>query len=241
MGNNFFFTNYECDKCNHFFGEMETSLSMYGGVRNTIAMIKGKKTRFQNTKNGHINIRVTPDLNRKQEDLTSRYDSIKLIENESKLIINFNKQSYIPKHVLKSLVKIGVCLCDNSNIRKYKDTIEWLLTKDDKNIKSPLFTIFQSELKSIHKHPSAILYKKRKEFSADKFPDACLVLFFGLYIIQIFRPLNTNDIWIESSKELHLPVVSQVARKNTYRKVDFSSNNRKVNEENSFSCDFKKS
>jgi len=226
MGNKKYFSNCECDSCNEHFSLYETSLSNYGGILNTFSRIKGKKGYAKHkgvneqsetfVENNQVRIIINePSSN---ENLAFEFD-----EKTNLITINTNKYSYTPIHALKSLVKIGFCMLDQTSLQPYDYTRKWLIEQSELKLPSnnPLYYLYRRIGGRLFPHPWAVLYKKRKEFSSAPCPTHSLLVFYGLFGYQIFLPGNILDNWIHDRNRIVLPIVNQIS-------ITKNNNNQKI-------------
>lgn len=210
MGNKFCFSNFECDTCNEYFGTLEDSLSNLGGILNSFSTIKGKKgySKYKGNKEGlevlaknsnEVVIRTNDDKKGK---------TFILDNNNKKVKFDTNQYAYIPQDAYKTLVKIGLCMLEESELFKYKGAIKWIMQPKLKNYEShPFFNVFRKvggEKRFLK--PLAILMKKRNNLELPNFPQHTLILFYGIIQYQIFLPFHEEDKLILSKQEVVFPL-----------------------------------
>lgn len=256
MGNKLFFSNYECDECNTLFSKYEDSFANFGGIFNTISMLKGKRGVPKHkhphegfevlASDGKLNIRLNASqkVNKElEESLLTKFDSVQIDEQKGRIHINTIKHTYIPKYAFKLLAKIGLSLLKSSDINNFDRAINWLITPyhEFDKLKNPLFHIYKRIQPKNFPQPWGVLFKKRSELLNYPSPEKVLLLFFGNYAYQIFLPFNNLDNWIWSQKELvlpienHLVILDGTSHDHRFQTIDLNSNEKRKGEKDSFS------
>ncbi|BDC97289.1 HNH endonuclease [Treponema saccharophilum] len=120
------FTNYECDECNHKFGNtIEDHLNKYLFPNRIASCILGKRGTITykhpifgdnriDVTNGHWDVKTDGKV-----ELVQQID-------EHTLQINLTRQTYIPVNVYKALVKMAISIVPESEISNFDNTIKWL-------------------------------------------------------------------------------------------------------------------
>ena len=256
MGNKNFFSNFECDNCNHLFSFYETSLSSYGGILNTFSKVKGKrgyskhKSNIENAETFVEKDKVIMKIirpNKKDSIISVNYD-----EAIETMTFRTTKNSYIPLDAFKALVKIGICLLPENDLAYYDLTRQWLLNENTINIEAskPLLNVFQKIGGRHFEHPWAILMKRRESAKQEPCPKHSVILFYGIFGFQFFIPGNILDQWILNGKRIILPIENHISYETRDSKnklktgvniIDFSSAKKQVNPKHTFKVSFKKS
>ena len=210
MGNKFCFSYFECDSCNQYFGTLEDSLFNLGGIHNVFSGVKGKKG-FPKYKGNKENLTLFA-----KEENEIRIQSNKGVDSETfvfdkekeRIFVETNQHSFIPQNAFKALVKIGLCMIDQSEMDNYKETFKWInSTNTTENDNNPFFNVFMNVGGNIRlSKPIAILFKKRKSNSLKNIPEHTLLISYGIIKYQIFLPfhISENDILIDN--KLILPI-----------------------------------
>ncbi|MBQ9258528.1 MAG: hypothetical protein IJ187_01570 [Neisseriaceae bacterium] len=187
------FTNYECDECNHKFGNtIEDHLNKYLFPIRIASCILGKKGTitykhpfFQNNridvKKGHIDIKSDSNV-----ELVQQLD-------EHTLKINLIRQTYIPINVYKALVKMAISIIPESELSFFKNTIKWLQS-NEKTIEDYFgqFVIMRF-FPGTTKFPFIkILLLKRKD-NKSIIPAYQFIIAFAHYSFQIIVPCFEKD------------------------------------------------
>lgn len=204
-GNKSLISNFECDTCNAKFSRYESSLSAFGGIRDSLSLIKKKSggyPKFKDEKNG-IELKFeNGTLELKIKKLNS--PSVKI--NANKLTLEPLKQSYVPRFVLKSLVKIALGLLKKDDVKFFKQTFEWLSLPNDSITESnqSLMVLYGNEIRPPLQKPVGILCRKKTNYNA---PEFCLLFMYGFHIYQVFIPFCTLDKEIDLL-DIHHPIES---------------------------------
>jgi hypothetical protein len=128
IGNTTLFSTYECDSCNHFFGEtIEDHLSKYLLPYKICSTISGKKNKlsYESIKKNRIDV---TDYN---IDVIES-DNGALIEwiDNKRFKLKMIRQTYIPIMVFKSLVKMALSIVPESELDDLNNTFLWLKNKE---------------------------------------------------------------------------------------------------------------
>lgn len=130
LDNDKLFSFYECDTCNHKFGEtIEDHLSKYLFPYRIGSSILGKKGKISykldetnrlDVTDGHWNV------------IESIPESIVEVVDDNTINLKIKRQTYIPIMVYKALVKIALTIVPEDELKNLKNTIDWLMTTDRK-------------------------------------------------------------------------------------------------------------
>ncbi|AHM61254.1 hypothetical protein D770_15000 [Flammeovirgaceae bacterium 311] len=261
-GNKLFFSNFECDSCNSIFSKYEDSFANFGGIINTLSMIKGKRgiPKYKGNKgsfeafvqDGAVQLMLThPEgsSSLSRDEFLMSHDAVKVDRKNNKLHFNTEKTSYIPQDVLKVFVKIGYSMLSNEEVLKYDLTRKWLINEFDTEPDSPhplLFLVRRVGGSKYFKHPLAFLAKRRYKRENYPCPEHTLILFYGVFAYQIFLPFNYDEKWLLGFEEIQMPIMNDLAKVAvdannitvSVDTVDLSSKERKKGKDN-FSVDLK--
>jgi len=141
LGNKTLFASFECNECNSYFGKIETELANFMLPYNSVVGTRGKKGPPHYKKSGEIEIFSTENRNISIQNYPKQ---LNLSDKQFDIPVTHD---YIPNHVYKTLVKIGVSILDEEHIKYVKHIISWLLNKEQSTIFTPLmlFTIYPFE------------------------------------------------------------------------------------------------
>lgn len=228
-------SNFECDDCNNKFSIYETSLSMLGGIRDSMSLIKSKHKypKYKDTKN---NLVVHYDKGILKMIIDK--DNPKIDFANNKLKIETNRPSYIPRYVIKSLAKIAICLLKEKDVILFKKTIKWLATPKD-NLSDDAqnyMVLYGNEIRPPVQRPSAILMRKKVVYDA---PEFCIIFRYGFHIYQMFLPFCELDKNI-SNEILYHPIESpNVLQKKEFVRYEKGSTNGTSSQNQRWKCSLK--
>lgn len=210
MGNKLHFSNYECDDCNAYFGNLEDSLSNFAGVLNSLSTVKGKRgySKFKDKKDDiEIFANSKDEIIARTEKAEEEYGIIRNIENGT-ITIEANQPSYIPLDAYKALVKIGLYMLPEDEVKNYAKAFEWIRSENTtENQYNPFFNIFRKvggEKRFLQ--PWAVLYKKQDHNLLENFPHHTFLLFYGIITYQVFLPFHKDDEHLENEEEIIFPI-----------------------------------
>jgi len=141
LGNKEYFSDFECDTCNHRFGIYENEFANFLGISRTLTMTKGKKG--------------VPTFKSPDKNLTIREKESGLLDiNEVESNKNIKKDSdtmtiktamhpYCSISIFKSLVKIGLSMVPNENISEFNETLRYLFEDNSKVFDNSLISMLQ--------------------------------------------------------------------------------------------------
>lgn len=194
LGNRIFFNNYECDECNHYFGEeIEPHLVKWLGILIVIFGGKGRNgvpdLKFDNGMISHSkeNSGMAIICRKENNDLNS------IIDGEKNGIIDLGEgEQYIPVRAYKALVKIALGFVPEEKMQLFKNTIQWVMNGFDVvdgRLPKVACCLYPQEL---NQQPEVTLYL-RKNSSDEKAPAAvAVVMMCGIILIYII-PFVLNE------------------------------------------------
>jgi hypothetical protein len=135
LGNKKLFSNYECDSCNHEFGNtIEDHLNKYLMPYRIGSIILGKKTTlsYKIGKNDRLDVtgrhwnitHVNGDEDEKK--LNEVLDTIVEEIDDHTVRFKIKRQTYIPIFVYKALEKIALDIIPDNEVSEFNDTFIWL-------------------------------------------------------------------------------------------------------------------
>lgn len=212
LGNKYIFLENECDDCNAFFGKkLENYLANYLGLSRTLSQVHGKKgVPSYKSRDGKSRI----DFTDKGLVIQGKEDStfMEIDENNKKIIFHCVRDSYIPIAVYKSLVKISLSLIDYSEIKYFKDTIDWIKEDSHDNSKYDMSNYAYIIEKFIPgPNPmglNAIAY--RRIHDCPSVPYYIFQLEFTNYIYQIAVPSKEKDAIFTNTDIKQLPTKNEI-------------------------------
>lgn len=206
FGNTGLFSAYECDTCNHHFGEgIENDLGNWTKPIRTMSRIKGRSGVPTIKKAG------TGQGWRVEFDGSgfhlSEYENDPVFElNQAARELNFelHRDSYVPVAVLKGLVKIGLTLLPDVEVQNFRETCEWILERDHSRNFVSEFPVYRTFVPGPMRADLITLMLFRRRQGIQNVPYAFYVLGYGNEVLQVFLPSVEQDRCIDG-KELALP------------------------------------
>lgn len=190
LGNIYYFTNDECDRCNKKFGAtIEQELLKYLSFSRVLSgQFEGFK--FHKIKTGSIEMSVNPDTNNVEFKLK---DYTKVLVKKDKIVIVLEVDSIDFSDVYRAMVKYVIGMLPASELKHFKKTISWINKE---------FTVSLPNIKeTIHKepvvHPFINLYIRKN--NADSLPYLCADLHILHYEFVFMIPGCELDNHILSS------------------------------------------
>jgi len=167
LGNKYLVSDFECDKCNKFFGDnYEDDLAAFLGMSRTILGVKNRYNKIPTFKSpGKMLVARREEFYGIKEGIkVSREESTKGIFNIDakfgKTEITYQKHPYTPIKVYKALLKIALSIIPEQYVADYRHAFEYLFKINDKP--SDLAKVLHCELPYNHKveNPVCLLFKK---------------------------------------------------------------------------------
>ena len=204
FGNTGLFSNYECDACNHLFGEgIESHLGNWTKPMRTLSQIKGRSGVPTIKKPG-------PEKGwRVQHSGTGlqlkEYEPFFEVDEEAKrLRFELHRDTYIPVAALKGLVKIGLTLITDVETQHFLETFDWIRDTDHlRNFVSDL-PVFRTFIPGPMRNDLIVLVLMRRRADIDTVPYAFFTFAYGNHVLQVFLPSISQDKCI-NGKPLSLP------------------------------------
>lgn len=206
----------ECDKCNNKFSRYERDLSIFGGIKNTISGVKGKK--YPKHIDKENSFKLTRTINELHLYLDKQTEAFKTENN--RFTIESSTQKFKPRFVLKALVKIALSLMEYDELYKFKKTIEWLSTPEDSftTQNHPMFILYEKEQVVPIPRPASMLMKKKKYHNS---PEYAFIFFYSFWAYQIFIPFNSADEKLDYD-DIRLPLSQLVITDRVNKEVKFN-------------------
>ncbi|MEC3906439.1 HNH endonuclease [Tamlana sp. 2201CG12-4] len=216
MGNKKYFSYFECDNCNQYFGQLEDSLFNFAGIFNTLSTIRGKKgfPKFK-TKTSDFQAKEFGTIVQKNHDPENE-DAFVYDEENERMNINVTMPSYVPHDVYKSLVKIALCMLPDDEFSEYSNTVNWLMSENSTQHKNnPFFNVFRKigGNPTMFPEPIAVLLRKKICKNTHKMPYYTLLLSYGIISYQIFIPFNNYDNHLANEEDIIFPIEERVVNK----------------------------
>ena len=206
FGNTRLFSNYECDACNHLFGEgIENHLGNWTKPMRTLSRIKGrsgvptiknpgpeKGWRVEHSSTGF-------QLNEYQDEPFFEVD-----EKAKQLRFELHRDTYIPVAALKGLVKIGLTLIPEIETKHFRETYGWIRNTDHSRNFVAELPVFRTFIPGPMPNDLIVLILMRRRADIDTVPYAFFTFAYGNHVLQVFLPSISQDKCI-NGKRLSLP------------------------------------
>jgi hypothetical protein len=248
LGNKNILSYFECDNCNgEIFTKYEDSFASFIGATRTFSQIKGKKGKVPK----HIEKKTGLEILSNEKGLEIKtlqgLDTTILNPDNKTLTIKTIKQSYVPLFVMKSLIKIGLCLVKDEELNNFLFSKKLLLSnKIDGSVNnSDMFRLFMYFIPgpTYYLKPSAYLYTRINNKLL--VPEKIIILTFGNHQYQIFLPNSNNDKYLKG-KQINVPIFPLIIDNSYFDKygkyqffsLNMSSNKLKKEEEHNINLHF---
>lgn len=202
FGNMGLFSYYECDDCNHLFGEgIENHLGNWTKPMRTLSRIKGRS--------GVPTIKKPdPDKGWRVEYdgsgfQLSQYEDepfFEVDEAAKQLRFQLHRDTYIPVAALKGLVKIGLTLIPDVEVPNFKETYDWTRDKDHSRNFVAEFPIFRTFVPGPMRNDLIVLMLMRRRAGVKDVPYAFYTMAYGNEVLQVFLPSLEQDRCIDGQK-----------------------------------------
>lgn len=203
FGNHIFFSNYECDVCNHFFGE-----KVEPHLRQWIAcMLFFSRTRGRS---GIPDLKFTNGFMKYDED-ENLFVIIQKGDGTGDKQISFSNDTeipvvqlgdgvpYIPSMVYKALVKVALGFVPDEKIEMFEETIAWLMNEED-NRALPQIAYALSIEPVINPQPEITLFLRKNEISNDLPSAVASLSMCGMHIVCVI-PFCKSDNGVDFTSD----------------------------------------
>ncbi len=195
LGNRNLLSYFECDECNALFGMYEQSFANLFGGSITFAGIKGKSKKVPKFGDDKTGLKVSFCETRTQITMPAGNDQVE-VDLENKSIKVKAKRSYVPIHIPKTLIKIGLCMLQPEDVDDYDFARRFILdsTMDSRFEGNRMLRVSGYFIPGPSKFPKpfAQLYKKKPN-QAKSFPSRQLILGFANNYLQIMLPFAKSE------------------------------------------------
>ena len=205
LGNKSLLTNYECDSCNQHFGTgIENDLASWTKPSRTLSRIRGKRgvptiKELGAGKGWRIEYDSAFRVTQYESDPIAEMD-----EEQKCVTFKLKRDPYTPVAVLKAFVKIGLTVIPESELGKFRDTIEWIRCRDHSRPFVQSFPILHTFQPGPMRNDLTVLMLMRRKPDVSEAPFAFFVIGFGNDVFQVFLPCPEEDRQIHAQR-LHLP------------------------------------
>lgn len=207
FGNTGLFSNYECDTCNHLFGQgIENDLGNWSEPMRTLSRIKGR--------NGVPTIKSPTTGKGWRVDYTNEGFQLKQyeddpffeIDEEAKQIsFELHRDPYIPVAALKGLVKIGLTLIPEVETQHFCETFNWVRDTDHTRDFVAELPVIRTFIPGPMRNNLIVLMLMRRRAGVDTVPYAFFTFAYGNEVLQVFLPSPSQDKCIHGNPLTLMP------------------------------------
>ena len=181
------YSNFECDDCNTRFSKLETDLSSYLGLGRSMTGLHGERK-----------VPGFPGIGIEAKSFTFKGKKMSVIHKEDaernietgETKLKYGKPSYTPANVYRLLVKWGLAILPNDEVRlNSKKTLFFL--RNDKVLKGSHISVYRYPL-TVTMPLHAYIFKKKK--TSDKVPTHAVSFNFDNFIITLPLLLHNDDM-----------------------------------------------
>lgn len=207
LGNKIWFSDFECDDCNLFFGlKYDNDLAAFMGISRSLTgvKVKGKKPGFRSGPIEVEHISPEPDsgviIKRENTDNTAIICDAK----KGEIKIRFKRGVYSPVNVYKSLLKIALSILPHDQVKdNYAMALQWLLNRNDKILKGCLLHTYI--LPFHNKQPMHVLLFKKRD-SKNPIHTHVINIYAQNFIFSFPIPLHKDDLKFYTGQSLSIPI-----------------------------------
>lgn len=206
FGNNSLYSYYECDTCNHLFGEgIENDLGNWTKPVRTFSRISGRKGVPSIKKRGREpGWRI--DYDGASGFQISQYedDPLFVVDEEARTVrFELERDLYTPVAALKGLVKIGLTLLPDAELPNFPEALSWIREKDHTRGLVDQFPVIRTFIPGPMRNDLLVLMLMRRRRDVTGVPYAFFTMAYGNEVLQVFLPSPKQDASIDG-KQLSL-------------------------------------
>ncbi len=202
FGNTGLFSRYECDGCNHLFGEgIENHLGNWTKPMRTLSRINGRNG-VPTIKQPGPNKGWRVECDDSGFKLSAYEDEpfFQLDEAAKQLRFELHRDTYVPVAALKGLVKIGLTLIPDVETEHFRETFDWIREPDHARNFVAEFPIFRTMVPGPVRNDLIVLMLMRRRRDVEDVPYAFFTMAYGNEILQVFLPSIEQDRCIDGRK-----------------------------------------
>ena len=187
LGNKSLFANYECDRCNQFFGRgIENDFGTWSNIKRTLAGISGK--------NGVPTVKGVGREPGWRVENESDHIKIKRYGNAPDYVLEKNRfqfevkqGAYTPVAVLKTFVRIGLTLMPVEELPNFSEALDWIQEEDHTKSRVEKCPVIQTFLPGV-KLDRTLAFLLIRKAAVMSVPYAFLILAYGYEMFQVCLP-----------------------------------------------------
>lgn len=241
MGNKNLLSYFECDRCNTLFSKYEDSFANFFGITRTFSQIQGQSNKVPKYKDPKTGLEVFLTDTGIQMTTIGEKNVFKIDEESKSVEIITERPGYIPIHIPKTIIKIGLSLLPDDEVLDYDQARRFIIQKEKDGffIDNTLLRIFGYFIPGPPKFrkPFVQLYRRKDEVSK-LCPYRQVILYYSNYCFQMTLPFSENDIHLQG-KDIQLPIFPLLIDKSHFEKygeyqqlnLNLTSNEKKTGEE----------
>ena len=224
LGNTFSVSDFECDTCNKHFGKLENQLSNFIGPAITLNRTRGKK-KIPNSpsydkkviakRTDFFGAKVAIEFGSTENSP----EKITYDETTNQYNVEFETQPFIPYDVYKSLLKLGLGLLPEKELKEYEMAFQLLQdVKNKRFVKNDILSVYIHNLSTAFTYTGIFLFKKRDPATDE--PPLSLILFYGQIMYQIYIPFSYEYLKRTNGKTITCPMLPPILtdkNPNTFR------------------------
>lgn len=208
MGNKNLRSYFECQDCNARFSRYEASFARFIGASRTISQIPGsggKIPKHEDTANG---LKLEMSAHALQLIYDTERTSFTVDLDKKELTFTTVRHPYVPIHLLKVLVKIGLSLLNEDELAEYETARRFILSDEHDALfaGNRMLHLYFYALPGPpwFSPPSAQLFTRAPD-CPDMLPGKQIVLHYGNYCFQLAMPFGPADNARLLGKTVQLP------------------------------------
>ena len=251
MGNKNLISYFECDECNRLFSKYEDSFANFFGITRTFAQIKGQTRKVPKFKDPKTGLEVFVGEENVQVIFLEGNEVVKIDDEAKSFEITTEKPGYIPIHIPKLMIKMGLSMLKESDLPDYDYARRFIHQneKDESFKDDNLLRIFGYFIPGppTYDKPFVQLYKK-KDGVEEKCFNRHIVLFYANYCFQMVLPYAESDKHLQGGN-VSFPFFPLLVDNSCFEKfgqyqklnLNLTSHNKKSGEEHKISFSFESS
>lgn len=249
MGNKNLLSLFECDECNNLFSKYEDSFANFFGITRTFSQIRGQSKKAPKFKDKKTGLEVVLTDTGITMSTIEGIDTITVDKEKKKLEIWTERPGYIPIHIPKALIKIGLCMLSAVDFHDY-DYSKFFIMKSENDIHfkdSKILRIYGYFIPGPPKFPKPFvqLYKRRELYKHNLLPNRQLILYYSNYCLQMIFPFAKSDEHLQG-KNIDLPIFPLLIDNSHFEEfgeyqqlnLNLTSDEKKSGEEHNISLSF---
>ena len=207
MGNHNLLSFFECDSCNELFAKYEDSFANFVGINRTITQIKGKKNKIPKYKDPRTGLEMFVNEEAIQITAIEGTDVFEMDEKNKSFTLKTKRPGYIPIHIPKILIKIGLSMLLEDELDDYDYTRKFLIDREKESQfkDSNTLRIFGYFIPGPPKFNKPFVQLYRRIDNEFKTPFYQMIFYYANYQLQMTLPFGEKDKHLQGEK-VDLPI-----------------------------------